>query len=309
MGNRSVFLSVIVFGLLSAWASPSYAVLKVVATTPDLGAIAREVGGDRVEVTSLAKGTEDPHFVDAKPSFIRILNQADALIEGGADLEVGWLPPLVLNARNPKIQLAQPGRIVAAEVIRLLEIPIGPLDRSLGDVHPFGNPHFTLDPLNGKLIAGRVKERLCVLSAADCAIFTANAKQFEDKIDSRLALWQKQMAPLRGTKVVTYHKSFSYLAERFGLRVVNTIEPKPGIPPSASHVRDLVVQMKAEGVGLILLEPNRERKTPTFLSQETGAKVAFVPSMVQGSKEAGDYLALFDHIVKTILGTVGQRQP
>jgi len=301
MGNRSVLLSVIVFGVLSAWAPPSYAVLRVVATTPDLGSIAREVGGDRVEVTNLAKGTEDPHFVDAKPSFIRILNQADALIEGGADLEVGWLPPLVLNARNPKIQLGQPGRIVAAEVIRLLEVQTGPIDRSLGDVHPFGNPHFTLDPLNGKLIAGRVKERLCVLSAADCAIFTANAKQFEDKIDSRLALWQKQMAPLRGTKVVTYHKSFSYLAERFGLLVINTIEPKPGVPPSASHVRDLVAQMKAEGVRLILLEPNRERKTPAFLAQETGARVAYVPSMVQGSKEAMDYLSFFDHLVGTML--------
>ena len=301
MENGSVLLSVIVFGVLSAWAPPSYAVLRVVATTPDLGSIAREVGGDRVEVTNLAKGTEDPHFVDAKPSFIRILNQADALIEGGADLEVGWLPPLVLNARNPKIQLGQPGRIVAAEVIRLLEVPTGPIDRSMGDVHPFGNPHFTLDPLNGKLIAGRVKERLCVLSAADCAIFTANAKQFEDKIDSRLALWQKQMAPLRGTKVVTYHKSFSYLAERFGLLVINTIEPKPGVPPSASHVRDLVAHMKAEGVRLILLEPNRERKTPAFLAQETGARVAYVPSMVQGSKEAMDYLSFFDHLVGTML--------
>ena len=258
-------------------------------------------------MTSLAKGTEDPHFVDAKPSFIRILNQADALIEGGADLEVGWLPPLVLNARNPKIQLGQPGHIVAGEVIRLLEVPTGPIDRSMGDVHPFGNPHFTLDPLNGKLIAERIKERLCVLSVADCPIFTTNAKQFEDKIDSRLLLWQKQMTPLRGTKVVTYHKSYSYLAERFGLRVVNTIEPKPGIPPSASHVRDLVAQMKAEGVKLILLEPNRERKTPAFLAQETGAKVAIVPSMVQGSKEAGDYLALFDHIVKTLLADAEQQ--
>lgn len=296
-------------GLLAASSLPAYAKLNVVATTPDLGSIAREVGGDRVEVTSLAKGTEDPHFVDAKPSFIRILNQADALIEGGADLEVGWLPPLVLNARNSKIQLGQPGRIVAAEVIRLLEVPTGPIDRSLGDVHPFGNPHLTLDPLNGKLIAGRIKERLCMLSAPDCPVFTANAKQFEEKIDSRLALWQKQMAPLRETKVVTYHKSFSYLAERFGLRVVNTIEPKPGIPPSASHVRDLVTQMKAEGVALILLEPNHERKTPAFLSQETGAKVVLIPSMVGGAKEAGDYPALFEYIVKTMLEAMKERQP
>ncbi len=296
-------------GLLAALPLPAYAKLNVVATTPDLGSIAREVGGDRVEVISLAKGTEDAHFVNDKPSFIRILNQADVLIEGGADLEVGWLPPLILNARNPKIQLGQPSRIVAAEVIRLLEVPTGPIDRSLGDVHPFGNPHLTLDPLNGKLIAARIKERLCMLSVPDCPMFAANAKQFEDKIDSRLVLWQKQMAPLRGTKVVTYHKSFSYLAERFGLRVVNTIEPKPGIPPSASHVRDLVAQMKAEGVKLILLEPNKERKTPTFLSQETGAKVVLIPSMVGGAKEAGDYPSLFDFIAKTVLEAVEQKQP
>jgi len=306
---RIILIFSMVLGLFAASALPSYAKLNVVASTPDLGSIAAEIGRERVEVSSLAKGTEDPHFVDAKPSFIRILNQADVLIEGGADLEVGWLPPLILNARNPKIQLGTPGRIIAADVIRLIEVPTGPLDRALGDVHPFGNPHFTLDPLNGKLIAERIKERLCMLSVADCPLFTANAKQFEDKIDSRLALWQKQMAPLRGTKVVTYHKSFSYLAERFGLRVVNTIEPKPGIPPSASHVRDLVAQMKAEGVKLILLEPNKERKTPTFLAQETGAKVAFAPSMVGGAKEAGDYPALFEYIVKTMLEAMKEKQP
>ena len=286
-------LAAIALSLL--WAFPSQAKLNVVASTPDLGSIAREVGGDRIEVTSLAKGTEDPHFVDAKPSFIRILNQADVLIEGGADLEVGWLPPLVLNARNPQIQLGRPGRIIAAEVIRLLEVPTGPIDRSLGDVHPFGNPHFTLDPVNGKLIARLMAERFCAIAPGDCEVFKTNLKQFE--------------APLRGTKVVSYHRSYSYLAERFGLRVVNTIEPKPGIPPSAAHVRDLVAQMKAEGVALILMEPNRERKTPAFLAQETGAKVVVVPSMVGGSKEAGDYPTLFDSIVKTVLEAADQRRP
>ncbi len=306
MTMRIIPIFSMVLGLFAASALPSYAKLNVVASTPDLGSIAGEIGGDRVGVTSLAKGTEDPHFVDAKPSFIRILNQADALIEGGADLEVGWLPPLILNARNPKIQLGQPGRIVAADVIRLIEVPTGPLDRSLGDVHPFGNPHFTLDPLNGKLIARLFTERFCALDSEGCSVFKSNLKQFEDKIDAQMPVWQKAITPLRGMKAVSYHKSFSYLAERFGLRVVNTIEPKPGIPPSASHVRDLVTQMKAEGVKLILMEPNRERKTPAFLAQETGAKVAMIPSMVGGSKEAGDYLALFDHIIRTILDALDQ---
>jgi zinc/manganese transport system substrate-binding protein len=283
----------------------AFAKLRVVASTPDLGSIVQEVGGDRVEVTTLAKGTEDPHFVDAKPSFIRILNQADVLIEGGADLEAGWLPPLILNARNAKIQLGQPGRIIAADVIRLIEVPTGPIDRSMGDVHPFGNPHFTLDPANGKPIARLMADRLCLVRSEDCGTFKDHLKQFEDKLASRLAVWEKQMARVRGVKAVTYHKSFSYFVQRFGLQVVNTIEPKPGIPPSASHVRDLVAQMKAEGVKLILMEPNRERKTPAFLAQETGAKIATAPSMVGGAKEAQDYFSLFDDIIQRILSAVG----
>jgi zinc/manganese transport system substrate-binding protein len=308
MERKNLILALITL-LLVAMSSPAQAKLRIVASTPDLGSIAAEIGRERVEVSNLAKGTEDPHFVDAKPSFIRILNQADVLIEGGADLEVGWLPPLILNARNPKIQLGTPGRIIAADVIRLIEAPTGPLDRSLGDVHPFGNPHFMLDPVNGKLIARLMAERFCAVAPGDCEVFKANLKQFEDKIGARLAVWQKQMAPLRGTKIVSYHKTYSYFVERFGLRVVNTIEPKPGIPPSASHVRDLVAQMKAERVALIVMEPNRERKTPAFLAQETGAKVVLVPSMVGGSKEAGDYLSLFDAIVTAMLEAIGQRQP
>jgi len=292
--------------LLVASPVPAYAKLNVVASTPDLGSLAREVGGDKVDVTSLAKGTEDPHFVDAKPSFIRLLNRADILIEGGADLEIGWLPPLILNARNPKIQLGQPGRVIAADELNLLEVPTGPIDRSMGDVHPFGNPHFTLDPMNGKVIARLLTERFCIIGPADCPRFKTNLKLFEDKVDARLAAWEKQMAPLRGTKAVSYHKSFSYLAQRFGFQVVNTIEPKPGIPPSASHVRDLVEVMKAEGVKLILMEPNRERKTPMFLAQETGAKVALVPSMVGGSKETENYFAWFDYLIKTILEASGK---
>jgi zinc/manganese transport system substrate-binding protein len=303
MQKRFIIATMVVIGLLET-GTPSQAKLNVVVSTPDFGSIAREIGGDGVEVTSLAKGTEDVHFVDAKPSFIRILNRADVLIEGGADLEAGWLPPLVLNARNPKIQLGQPGRIIAADVVRLIEVPTGSIDRSLGDVHPFGNPHFTMDPVNGRLIARLIGERFCAIKPADCGRFNDHLKQFEDKIGSRLAVWEKQMGPLRGTKAISYHKSFSYFAERFGLRVVNTIEPKPGIPPSASHIRDLVGQMKAEGVRLILIEPNRERKTPSFLAQETGAKIAMLPSMVGGTREAQDYFSLFDDVIQKILAAV-----
>ena len=306
MRKAFTIVAMVVAGLLGAWTVPSYAKLNVVASTPDLGAIAREVGGSRVDVTSLAKGTEDPHFVDAKPSFIRILNQADVLIEGGADLEVGWLPPLILNARNPKIQLGQAGRIIAADVVRLIEVPIGPIDRSLGDVHPFGNPHFTADPINGKLISRLLEEHFCVLAPSDCASFKDNRKKLEEKIDARMVEWQKKMAPLKGVRAISYHKSFSYFAERFGLRVVNTIEPKPGIPPSAAHVRDLVSQMKTEDVRLILMEPNRERKTPFFLAEETGAKIAMIPSMVGGTREVQDYVGFFDNIIETLVASAGR---
>ena len=306
MRKAFIIVAMVAAGLLSAWTLPLYAKLNVVASTPDLGAIAREVAGSRVDVISLAKGTEDPHFVDAKPSFIRILNQADVLIEGGADLEVGWLPPLILNARNPKIQLGQAGRIIAADVVRLIEVPIGPIDRSLGDVHPFGNPHFTVDPMNGKLIARLLEEHFCVLASGECASFKDNRNKFEEKIDARMLEWQKKMAPLKGVRVISYHKSFSYFAERFGLRVVNTIEPKPGIPPSAAHVRNLVSQMRTEGVRLILMEPNRERKTPSFLAEETGAKIAMIPSMVGGTPEAQDYVGFFDSIIETLVASAGR---
>ena len=300
---------VLLFACLFTPVGIAQAKLTVVATTPDLGSLAREIGGDRIDVVSLAKGTEDPHFVDAKPSFIRILNQADVLTEGGADLEVGWLPPLVVNARNSKIQLGQPGRIIAAEVIRLLEVPSGPVDRSMGDVHSFGNPHFTMDPINGVLIARLLSERFCLVAPGDCPVFQSNLKQFESKIHDRMLIWQKQMAPLKGAKAISYDKSFNYLAERFGLRIVITIEPNPGIPPSAKHVLNLVAQMKAESVRLILMEPNHERKTPSFLSQETGAKIAFVPSMVGGTKEASDYVELFDSIIQTLLAAIGDGIP
>ena len=159
--------------------------------------------------------------------------------------------------------------------------------------------------MNGKMIARLVEERFCVLTPSDCGVFKDSRKKFEEKIDARMVEWQKKMAPLRGVRAISYHKSFSYFAERFGLRVVNTIEPKPGIPPSAGHVRDLVSQMRAEGVRLILMEPNRERKTPAFLANETGAKIAMIPSMVGGTREAWDYLSLFDFIIETLVAAAG----
>lgn len=274
-----------------------HAKLNVVATLPDIAAIATAVGGDHIKVTSLARGTEDPHFVDPKPSFVRLLNQADLLIEGGADLEAGWLPPLVNGARNKKILPGNPGRLALAPGLRLLEVPAAPVDRSQGDVHPAGNPHFLLDPLNGQLAAMRIASALAQLDAAHGEAFTANARRFGEQLEQQLAGWRAALAPYRGAKVVTYHKTYSYLLDRFGFVLVGTVEPKPGLEPSPTHIHELVSKMKAEGVKLVLIEPNRPRKTPEIIAEQSGAKLVLLPATVGASDRAADYLALFDSII------------
>ena len=291
---------------VSAVAVPAQAKLNVVATLPDYGAIAEAIGGDKVKVTSIARGTEDPHFVDARPSFIRVLNQADVLIEGGAELEIGWLPPLVNSARNAKILSDAPGHVILSRGIRLLDVPNGPVDRSMGDVHPLGNPHYNLDPANGRAIAATLAQTFTTLDPANKAAYEANLKQFNARMDAKLAEWSKAMEPFRGTKVITYHKSFDYLLERYGLVLAGTIEPKPGIEPSPTHINALIPRAKAEGVKLVLIEPNRPRKTPTFVADAIGAKLLLLPPMVGGHEKVKDYFDLFDYDVGQIVAALKQ---
>jgi len=286
--------------LLFAAAGPALAKLNVVATLPDYGAIAEAIGGDKVKVTVLAKGTEDPHFVDARPSFIRTLNQADVLIEGGAEMEIGWLPPLVNNARNAKILGNAPGHVLASHGVPLLDVPSGPVDRSMGDVHPAGNPHFAHDPVNGKIIAAQLAEVFGKLDAANAAFYQAGLNQFNARLDQKLAEWSKLMEPYRGTKVVTYHKSYEYFAARFGLVVAGQIEPKPGIEPSPTHISALIPRMKEAGAKLVMIEPNRPRKTPQYVADAIGAKLVIVPGMVGGHEKIKDYFGLFDYDVAQI---------
>lgn len=293
-------LLTILMSLAGSSVISAYAALEVVATTPDLGAIAQAVGGDKVHVTSLARGTEDPHFVDAKPSFARVLNKADVLIEGGAELEIGWLPPLVDNARNRKIVRGAEGRIDASEGILLLEVP-QKLDRSEGDVHAVGNPHYSLNPQNGKIIAQHLAEKLAKLDPANAAAYAQNSKAFVAALDAKVAEWTALLKPVQGVKVVAYHKSFEYFAQSFGLNVVGYIEPKPGIEPSPTHINALVPKMKAEGVKLIIMEPNRPRKTPDYVANAIGAKVVLLPLLVGGNPEATDYLKLIDYDVKAVV--------
>ena len=287
-------------------AAPAQAKLNVVATLTDYGAIAEAIGGDKIKVTSLAKGTEDPHFVDARPSFIRVLNQADVLLEGGAELEIGWLPPLVNAARNAKILSGTPGHVILARGIRLLDVPTGPVDRSMGDVHPSGNPHYAFDPANGKIIAAQLAEVFGKLDAANAPAYEANLKKFNERLDAKLAEWTKAMEPFRGTKVITYHKSFDYFLERFGLVLAGTIEPRPGLEPSPTHINALIPRAKAAGVKLVLIEPNRPRKTPAYVADSTGAKLLVLPEMVGGAEKIADYISLFDYDVARITEALKQ---
>jgi zinc/manganese transport system substrate-binding protein len=294
------------FAMLSllALAFVAQAKLNVVATLPDFGAIAQEIGGDKIKVTRIARGTEDPHFVDAKPSYIRVLNQADVLFEGGAELEIGWLPPLVNNARNARILGDAPGHVILSRGIRLLELPSGPVDRSLGDVHPLGNPHYWLDPGNGKIIAHTITETFSRLDPANAAFYEANLKSFSERIDKKTAEWVKALEPFRGTKVVVYHKSLTYFLERFGLEQVGTIEPKPGIEPSPSYINTLIPRLKSAGVKLVLVEPFRPRKMPTLVAQNVGAKLVLVPAAVGGHEKVQDYFSLFDYDVAQIVAAL-----
>jgi zinc/manganese transport system substrate-binding protein len=288
---------------LSAVAAVAHAQgkLTVMTTTEDLAAIAREVGGDRITVESIARGYQDPHFVEAKPSFILKLQKADLLIAVGRELEIGWLPPLVTQSRNRKIQPGAEGYLDASARARILDIPTGQVTRAMGDVHPQGNPHYWLDPENGKSIAREIAEKLSQLQPNDRASFDQRAKDFSARIDAAGKRWLAMMAPFKGTKVVTYHRSFSNFAERFGLDVIGYVEPRPGIPPTPQHTLDLMTEMKRQNVKLVLVEPYFDLKTPNAIGRDTGAQVLVMPPSVGGVKEASDYVKLFDYDINLLI--------
>jgi zinc/manganese transport system substrate-binding protein len=279
--------------------------LNVVATTPDLAAIAREIGGERVEVKSLAKPMEDPHFVQAKPGFIVALNKADALIEGGADLESGWLTALLDGTRNRNLAAGAAGRIVIAPHIEMLERP-RQLDRSQGDVHAWGNPHFLTDPENAKIAGREICEAFCKLDAVSAVVFRENLAKFSERLDTKLAEWRKTLAPFRGARIAAYHNTWPYFARRFELNIDLFLEPKPGIPPSPAHLANVVKTMKADNVRAVIVEPFQNRKTAEFVAAQTNAQVvefAQYPGGVKGTE--GGYIQLMDHLVGALAKALG----
>jgi zinc/manganese transport system substrate-binding protein len=283
-----------------ASARPAAAALKVVTTTSDLGALAKEVGGDKVQVDSFAKGYQDPHFVEPKPSFILLANKADLLIVVGRELEIGWLPPLVTSSRNAKIQAGTSGYLDASNNVKILEIPTGQITRAMGDVHPAGNPHYWLDPSNGRKIAAVIRDKFSEMSPADKAYFAQRYSDFDKRLADAEKRWDATMAPYKGTKIVTYHRSWPNFVDRFGLDTIGYVEPKPGIPPSPSHTLELIDEMKRQNVKVILVEPYFDLKTPQAIANQVGGKVLVLAPSVGGTKEATDYIQLFDYNVNTL---------
>lgn len=278
----------------------TFAKLKVVTTISDFASIVQSVGKDLVEVKSIARGDQDPHFLEAKPSYAVLLNQADLLIEVGLDLESAWLPLVMTQSRNPKIQLGQKGYLNASEGLEILEIPTGQIDRSMGDVHPNGNPHYWLDPRNALYISYRITQKLGELDPANAKQYIQNNKEFQSQLKNKIDAWSQDLRSLRGKKIITHHKSFSYFVHWAGLQVVAYVEPKPGIPPSPGHLLSLIDLIKREAIPLIITENYYDPKPSKQLAEKTGAKFLILPTSEGGSPEAKTYEELFDFLVKKI---------
>ena len=300
--KKGIPLAAFVFAVLTA--GQAFAAINVVTSTEDLASIVKEVGGDKVVVESLAKGYQDPHFVEAKPSFILKLNKADLLVAVGRELEIGWLPPLITQSRNSKIQPGAAGYLDASQTAKILDIPTGQITRAMGDVHPLGNPHFWLDPDNGRRVAQAVQSKLTELSRGDAAYFAQRYADFDRRLAEATKRWKATMAPYNGAKVVTYHRSWPNFADAFGLDVIGYVEPKPGIPPSPAHTLDLEQEMKRQNVKIVLVEPYFDLKTPNAIGRDTGAKVLVMPPSVGGVKEVTDYFKLFDYDINLLVNAI-----
>jgi zinc/manganese transport system substrate-binding protein len=273
--------------------------LKVVATLPDLAALAREVGGDKIEVSAMAKPTEDSHFVDARPSFVVQLRDADVLIDGGAELEIGWLPPLLQNARNPKIDVGKPGRVQASQGVRLMNAPAN-ASRAAGDVHALGNPHFVVDPIIAKTVAANIARAFTTVDEKNTLVYDANLKKFEAAINAKLQEWGAAMLPFKGQNVVAYHDSWPYFAHRFGVNIDTFLEPKPGIPPSPSHLAEVIEKMKAQKIKAIIIEPFHDRKIAEKVASATGAKVVDFAQYPGALPNTDSYVKLIDKLVANL---------
>jgi ABC-type Zn uptake system ZnuABC Zn-binding protein ZnuA len=282
----------------------SFAKVNIVATLPVFASLAQEVGGDRVSVTSLARGNQDPHFLDAKPSYAVDLNKADLLLEGGLELEVGWLPPVVVQSRNSKILPGNPGNVNLAQGVNILEIPKTLVDRSMGDIHPLGNPHMWLDPRNVKVMAANIYQHLVKLDPEGKSYYDGKLQDFLGRLNSKMKQWEDDFQSFKGKDIITYHKSFSYFADWSGLNVVANVEPKPGIPPSSGRVDELLKMMPNYHVKAILVESFYPKKIPEYLSEKANIPMVVIPTDV-GDEGVNSYFDLIDALIRDIKKAIG----
>jgi ABC-type Zn uptake system ZnuABC Zn-binding protein ZnuA len=301
MKNRFGHIAFVLILMLAAIPFAAAKKLNVITSTTDLAALAQEVGGDHISVESIAKGYQDPHFVEAKPSFLLKLRQADLLISVGLQLEIGWLPPLITQCGNPRIQVGAPGYLDASQFSEILEIPTGQVSRAMGDVHPLGNPHYWLDPDNGRRVAKGIAAKLGELDPTDAAYFQQRFQDFDKRLAAAEKNWEDMMRPYRGRKVVTYHRSWPNFTHHFGLDVVGYIEPRPGIPPSPQHTIELIQQMRRDNIKLMLIEPYFDLKTPDSIARGTGGRVVGLLPSVGGEKQVTDYFKLFDYDIALLI--------
>lgn len=299
-------IAAVVAVALSCGAAGAAAQVKVITSTEDLASLTREVGGDRVNVEPLARGYQDPHFVEAKPSFVLKLHAADLLVVVGRELESAWLPALITQSRNAKVQPGSQGYLDASTNARIADMPTGQITRAMGDVHPQGNPHYWLEPGNGRRIAKAIQDRLAQLSPGDAGYFAQRYADFDRRLAEGEKRWAAMMAPHKGTKIVTYHRSWTNFTDQFGLDVIGYIEPKPGIPPSPAHTLGLMHEMKRLAIKVILVEPYFDLKTPNAIARDTGARVVVMPPSVGGVKDAGGYIKLFDYNIGLLVQAIQQ---
>ena len=290
----------LVLGIGTLAATPALADLKVATSLTDLASVAQYVGGKHVSAQSLCRGYEDPHFVPAKPSLMKAIQHADVFISTGLELDGGWLPLVLPGSRNPKIQPGAKGFVDASQGVDVLEKPTGTVSRAEGDIHPLGNPHYYLDPKALIVVADHLAEVFSNLDPANAADYAANAKQFDGQMSDSLARWEKQMEPWKGASIVPYHKNFIYFAERFGLKLFNTVEPKPGIPPSPHHIDDLAQAMKQAGVKVVVYQPYYNADASNEVAKRAGGVAVEVPTEAGGVPGTDDVFAKFDVLVSSI---------
>jgi zinc/manganese transport system substrate-binding protein len=294
------FLKFLVGTCLIAAGLPAHAALKVFACEPEWASLAQELGGDKLSVYSATTAQQDPHHVEARPSLIARIRSADLVICTGSELEIGWLPLLLTQSGNDRIQPGSPGYLEASQQVARLEIPTV-IDRAQGDIHPSGNPHVHLDPRNIAKVAEVLGARLAELDPSNADTYRARAKSFHDRWQAALKRWEEEAAPLKGVAIVVYHKDLSYFIHWAGMREVASLEPKPGIPPTPGHLAELVEQMKRNPAKVVVYSPYNSPRAAEFLSQRTGIPATLLPYTVGGSDQAKDLFGLFDDSIARLL--------